>query len=84
MTRLRKWTPVEVQWSDAHGGDSGWERLGSQHGEPATIRTVGMLASDNRKGIVVCLSLDLGSRDIGAYVFIPRANVLSMTALEPA
>ena len=82
-TRLRRWTPVEVIWNDAHGGDLGWSDLAEDTGTPATIRTVGMLERRNAQSIVVCLSLDTESKATAAYVSIPRANVRSVTELVP-
>jgi hypothetical protein len=73
--RLKKWTPVEVIWTDAHGGDAGWEVEGSPH-KPRLIRSVGMLVRNNRAGVTLVLSRDKASDTVGAYVFIPAANVV--------
>jgi hypothetical protein len=65
-------------WHDAHGGDVGWVPLAAAHDKPATIRTVGMLAKESKKGYVVVLSHDECAGVFGGYVFIPKCNVVSI------
>ena len=79
---MKPYPAVEVTWKDAHGGDAGWTSVNRDHGRPAKIRTVGMLAQRSKAGLVIVLSLDKGSDLFGAYVFIPHRNIIKIKGLS--
>lgn len=82
--KIKRMTPVEVLWDDAHGGDEGWREVGEldDHLRAAPIRTVGLMARRSKAGVVVILSLDRNAKRYGGYVFIPTANIVSLKELR--
>lgn len=80
---MRKWTPVEVIWRDAHGGDPGWIELTPDYHSPMTIVSVGMVANDCKKGVTLALSRTDGDPRIAAFIFIPRSNIVKVRKLVP-
>jgi hypothetical protein len=72
---------VEVLWHDAHGGDIDWTPLRKTHRGPEKIRTVGILDSDDKKGVTVALSNDT-RRNVDCYIFIPRASITNVRRLR--
>ena len=77
---LKKWTPVLIEWEDAHGGDNGWEDPdGIPHG-PFRVVTVGFVRQHDNLGITVVHSRV--EEHTGGYTFIPAANIISVKALQ--
>lgn len=79
---MKKWTPVEVKWQDAHGDDRGWEVLAEDQHRPCPIRTVGMLYNENKQGVTIVLSRMSHTDLISAFIFIPTPRIISLRALS--
>ena len=79
---MKRWTPVEVLWSDAHGGDLGWASIKDSHRCPSGIRTVGQMEHYDDDGITIVLSRDLSSKNNDAYIFIPASGIVKVTELR--
>lgn len=80
---MKRWTPVEVIWDDAHGSnDCGWTSCDSIAHKPQKIRTVGMLWKEDDEGVSVVLSYDKDSRNVADHTFIPRQCITSFRGLE--
>ena len=78
---MKRWTPVKVEWFDAHGGGENWDPVSSLPSDPVTITTVGLLARENTRVIVVVLSHDKSAERYADHILIPRCNVLTFTEL---
>ena len=77
---MKRWTPIEVIWRDAHGGDLGWVDPSNLSHTAAKVRTVGMLYRKNRKGVTVVLNR--AGTDTAAYIFIPAVCITSIKELS--
>ena len=77
---MNQWSPVEVVWLDAHGGDNGWEAAEDLPHEPFKVITVGILYKQDETGITVVSSRVEDS--IGGYTFVPTINIVSVRALK--
>ena len=77
---MEQWTPVMIEWADAHGGDPGWQGTSNLVHEPALVVTVGMLFQDDADGITVVFNRD--GDNVGGYCFIPASGILSVTELH--
>jgi hypothetical protein len=77
---IKRWTPVLVEWDDAHGGDTGWGEPDPKAHKPERVRTVGMLYKHDERGITVYSSRTAGGH-VGGYSFVPTAMVVSVKPL---
>ena len=78
-----KWTPIQVEWEDAHGGDLGWGEATDSHHSPERVVSIGLLVKLDKAGLTMTMSR-LPDRDddtVGGYLFIPRANITAFDAL---
>jgi len=81
--KLKLWAPVCVEWSDAHGGDDGWQPFDPSHiATPVPITSVGLLAAQNRQGVTLVMSRNGITNDIASYLFVPRVNIVSIRELR--
>jgi hypothetical protein len=78
---MDQWDPVCVLWGDAHGGDEGWMPFEEIDHAPIEVTTVGLLYKHDLLGITV-VSSKVGD-DVGGYMFIPAATIITVTPLEP-
>jgi hypothetical protein len=84
MSKLDELEPVEVWWMDAHGGafpTKEWGEIGEKHLHGETIRTVGLLYSQTKDGLLLLLSMS-NRGNVDAYIFIPRGCITEITYLE--
>ena len=77
---MKQWTPVAVEWSDAHGGDTGWAAVDDLFHGAARVLTVGMLCYRDDKGITLVFNKD--GEHVGGYTFIPDGCIVSVTELR--
>jgi len=77
---MEQWSPVLIEWADAHGGDQGWVDHSEIDHKPAGVVTVGLLLKQDSVGITVVMSKQ--DEAIGGYMFIPACNVVSITQLN--
>ena len=77
-----KWPVVELIWHDAHGGDTGWDRLAGHHSRPAEVRSVGMMAKRSARGVTLVMSIDKSTDHFGGYLFVPESNIVTITELR--
>jgi len=81
---MKRWTPVQIVWNDAHSGVEGWTSFDHAQHAPRCIVSVGMLIKDSQKGVTIALSHDPAADTIEATGFIPRACIVTMTELRKA
>ena len=81
MPRIPKWAPVEVQWTDAHGGDE-WTDDDRIYPHAEDVVTVGQLVDDTTEGVTVALSRIPDRNVVGGYIFIPHPVVRSVKVLK--
>ena len=72
---VKRWSPVVIEWIDAHGGDNGWTDPGELKHRPRKMVTAGLLFKNDEHGVTVVLSRDTDSGAIGGYIFIPAVNI---------
>ena len=81
---IKKWTPVEMVWRDAHGGDKGWEgpqKTLTRH-EPEVMRSVGYLLRDDTVGVTIVFSRAKDKRTVGEDLFVAAPMVVSVRPLS--
>ncbi len=86
MAKKKTPYPVEVVWKDAHGMFADWHDLNNpahDDEEEYTVRTVGFLLPDRKKGHHV-VALNLSDYHVGDGIAIPDAMVVKVTKLAPA
>lgn len=83
--RIKRWTPVLVEWLDAHDGGDGWvTHAESEHQHASNrITTCGLLWRNNRVGITVVHNRDRDAKRIGGSTFIPASGIVRVTVLLP-
>lgn len=79
---MKRWPAVEIIWHDAHGGDEGWKPIKRRHLKPAVIRTVGLLARESERVVVLVLSHDAEAGLTGDYISIPKSNIVSRREID--
>lgn len=78
---MKKWTPVLLEWLDAHGGDEGWTPPNRKWHKGEPVRTVGLLYRQDAEGITLVMSRCKGG-SVGGYIFVPAVNVVSIRELK--
>jgi hypothetical protein len=78
---LKRWTPVEILWDDAHGHDDGWGDPDPKLHKPERVRTIGLLYKQDDLGVSVYSSRQANGL-VGAHTFVPAVNVVSVRELK--
>lgn len=81
LTKLIKYTPVWICWTDAVGGGQTWQSVDECDFKTAKVDSVGLLFNVEEELITIILSHN-ELEDVDLHMTIPRGMVNSVAVLE--
>lgn len=67
---------LEVTWTDAVGADEWEDQKSVKNTQLARITSVGYLVAEDEKKLTLTLSIDHTHENYGAYLVIPKVNIV--------